>query len=209
MTTLNAEFLFYLPGLIHCTDNLRALKMDLHDIEMWLRESDPTRLDELWANADSARKDGVGDSVHLRGLVEISNHCRRHCLYCGIRQPNLTIQRYRMTRGEILECARTASKLGYGTLVIQSGEDPVIDTEWMRGVILSIKKAASLAVTLSLGERSDEELDAWRDAGADRYLLRFETSNRALSTNGYTLPCPERNPTASPNCIECARWATR
>jgi len=43
-----------------------------------------------------------------------------------------------------------------------------------------IKATTDLAITLSLGERSPRELEMWRDAGADRYLLRFETSNRQL-----------------------------
>jgi biotin synthase len=43
-----------------------------------------------------------------------------------------------------------------------------------------IKEATGLAVTLSLGERTLDELTLWRASGADRYLLRFETSDREL-----------------------------
>jgi len=85
-----------------------------------------------------------------------------------------------MTRDEILDCARQAVQFGYGTVVLQSGEDYGIRAEWMADLIRRIKAETPLAVTLSLGERPDDDLAAWRDAGADRYLLRFETSNRAL-----------------------------
>jgi biotin synthase len=47
-------------------------------------------------------------------------------------------------------------------------------------IITRIKRTTNLAITLSLGERDDDELVAWHQAGADRYLLRFETSNRDL-----------------------------
>ncbi len=146
----------------------------------WLMETDAQRLEELWAMADSVRLRTVGDEVHLRGLIEISNYCARRCGYCGISAQNAQVVRYRMTAAEILDCARQAVTLGYGTVVMQAGEDYGISRNWMADVVRQVKAATPLAVTLSLGERSDEELICWRDAGADRYLLRFETSNRAL-----------------------------
>ena len=149
-------------------------------IQTWLQEEDPDRLEELWTEADRVRRTHVGEEVHLRGLVEISNHCARHCLYCGLRADNRTLIRYRMTRTEILQCALQAEELGYGTIVIQSGEDPGITRKWLCEVIRTVKRETALAVTLSIGERSEEDLRAWREAGADRYLLRFETSDRAL-----------------------------
>ncbi len=130
--------------------------------------------------ADKTRRDEVGDEVHLRGLIEFSNYCCRLCGYCGLRAGNRKIERYRMTKGEILECARQAREFGYGTVVLQSGEDWGIKREWMTGVIEGIKTETGLAVTLSLGEREEEDLITWRKAGADRYLLRFETSNPKL-----------------------------
>jgi biotin synthase len=146
----------------------------------WLRESRPERLQELYSLADTVRKDNVGDGVHLRGLIEISSHCARQCMYCGLRRGNHTLRRYRMTRDEILDCARQAETLGYGTVVMQAGEDPALTTEFISGVVRWIKRETSLAVTLSLGERQDLELQSWRSAGADRYLLRFETSDPEL-----------------------------
>lgn len=150
-------------------------------VEHWLRETDEARLTELWAAADETRRRYVGDAVHLRGLVEVSNYCVRGCTYCGIRAANRGIERYRVSADVILECARKAVEFGYGTLVLQSGEDYGIERDWMAGVLRRIRaETATSAITLSLGERSDEDLAAWREAGADRYLLRFETSDEAL-----------------------------
>ena len=146
----------------------------------WLREDDEARLEPLWRAADEARRRYVGDAVHLRGLAEISNYCVRGCTYCGIRGPNRALERYRMPAEAIVACAHKALEFGYGTLVMQSGEDYGIETGWLADVVARIKAETALAVTLSLGERPDEDLAAWRAAGADRYLLRFETSDERL-----------------------------
>ena len=146
----------------------------------WLREDDPARLDALWAAADQTRRRHVGDEVHLRGLIEISNHCVRTCGYCGLRAGNRLVERYRMSADEILACAHDAEAWGWGTVVMQSGEDYGLKTEWIAGIVRRIKAETDLAVTLSFGERPEADLDAWRAAGADRYLLRFETSDDEL-----------------------------
>jgi biotin synthase len=143
----------------------------------WLRETNPERLVELWQRADETRRRHVGDAVHLRGLVEISNFCVRQCAYCGLRAGNASLARYRMRPDEIFASARQAVKFGYGTVVLQAGEDYGITTDWLTEIVRRIKSETPLAVTLSLGERPDKDLAAWRAAGADRYLLRFETSD--------------------------------
>jgi biotin synthase len=155
----------------------------------WLHESHPTRLQELYQRADAVRQQHVGDAVHLRGLIEISSHCVRQCMYCGLRQANRALQRYRMTREEILNCAREAERLGYGTVVMQAGEDDLLTAEWIAEIVRWIKRETTLAVTLSLGERQPEEFKLWREAGADRYLLRFETSD----TNLFRTIHPQRS----------------
>ncbi len=154
--------------------------MDRRDLIEWLRESDEARLEELWARADATRRVHVGDEVHLRGLIEVSNHCVRRCAYCGINVSNSEVKRYRMSAEEILACARQARELGYGTVVLQAGEDYGLTRGAVADVVRRIKDETGLAVTLSLGERSDEDLRSWRAAGADRYLLRFETSDQEL-----------------------------
>ncbi len=154
--------------------------IDRAGILAWLRETDPSRLSRLYRRADALRRDRVGDAVHLRGLVEISNHCLRRCAYCGIAATNDERPRYRMTKDEILSCAETAQRLGYGSVVLQAGEDYGLTRGWVADVVRAMRASTGLAVTLSLGERPDEDLAAWREAGADRYLLRFETSDPVL-----------------------------
>jgi len=154
--------------------------IDRASILAWLRETDAARLEELWDRADRTRREHVGDEVHLRGLVEFSNHCVRLCGYCGIRRDNDAIRRYRMSEDEILACALQAVRFGYGTVVLQSGEDYGATAAWVAGVVRRLRAETPLAITLSLGERRDEETRLWREAGADRYLLRFETTNQEL-----------------------------
>ncbi len=160
------------------------------EILPWLREERPERLHELYAWADAVRRENVGDAVHLRGLIEISSHCERQCMYCGLRKANRSLERYRMTREEIEQCALTAVQLGYGTVVMQAGEDDALTAQWIAEIVRWIKRETPLSVTLSLGERSKDELKLWRNAGADRYLLRFETSDPYL----YRTIHPQRFP---------------
>jgi len=146
----------------------------------WLKETDENRLLQLWAEADRVRRENVGEAVHLRGLIEISNYCVRRCAYCGLRVERTKLARYRMTSDEVLASAHDAVKFGYGTVVLQAGEDPGWRADEIADVVRRIKSETALAVTLSLGERTPDEWRLWRAAGADRYLLRFETSNRKL-----------------------------
>ncbi|MFH0882909.1 MAG: [FeFe] hydrogenase H-cluster radical SAM maturase HydE [bacterium] len=149
-------------------------------VESCLRETDSGNLQDLWTEADRVRRNSVGDEVHLRGLVEISNHCVRNCLYCGLRVHNRNLPRYRMSANEVIAAASQAKGFGYGTVVLQSGEDPGWTSEAVANLIRAIKQATGLAITLSLGERNPEEYRIWREAGADRVLLRFETSDNRL-----------------------------
>ncbi len=152
-----------------------------HDeILAWLREMDAARLQELWRQADETRRHHVGDAVHLRGLIEFSNRCVRQCGYCGLRAENTALPRYCMSADEILDRAGRATELGYGTLVLQSGEDPALEPEWLAAVVRRITTTTPLAVTLSVGEWPRDALALWREAGADRYLLRFETADETL-----------------------------
>jgi biotin synthase len=157
-----------------------TMELDRSAILGWLTETNEARLEELWREADRVRREHVGDEVHLRGLIEISNHCLRQCHYCGLRAGNLDITRYRMNADEIVAAAKQAAEFGYGTVVLQAGEDEGLTALGVTAIVRRIKAEAGVAVTLSLGERTVEELSAWREAGADRYLLRFETSNTDL-----------------------------
>ncbi|HHY37495.1 MAG TPA: [FeFe] hydrogenase H-cluster radical SAM maturase HydE [Clostridia bacterium] len=135
----------------------------------------------LFAAADEVRRRYVGDEVHLRGIIEFSNHCVRNCHYCGLRAQNRSLPRYRMTEDQIVAVAEAATHLGYiGTIVLQSGEDPAYDGPTLAGVIRKIKKRTGLAVTVSVGDRPREDYALWREAGADRYLLKHETADAEL-----------------------------
>jgi biotin synthase len=160
--------------------NASSDSIDRPGILAWLREEDEARLEELWTRADAIRRARVGDEVHLRGLVEFSNYCIRQCGYCGLRAGNTALSRYRLSADEIMACVREIVSYNYGTVVLQSGEDYGVETAWFSDLIRRIKAETPLAVTLGLGERPEEDLVAWKKAGADRYLLRFETSDMAL-----------------------------
>jgi biotin synthase len=151
-----------------------------NDIEQWLRETDTQQLKALWEAANNVRAKHVGNAVHIRGLLEISNHCVRKCTYCGINKERTTVSRYRMTEEEIMACVHDIVELGYGTVVIQAGEDYGLTKNFIARIVRNIKTNTPLAITLSLSERPQEELQQWKEAGADRYLLRFETSDKNL-----------------------------
>ncbi len=134
----------------------------------------------LFGEADRVRRLHVGHAVHLRGLIEFSNACGRDCHYCGLRRSNKGVQRYRMSTDEIFETARLAAGLGYKSLVMQSGENCQYPVKDMVELLKRIKSELNVAITLSMGEKTREEYAALKEAGADRYLLRFETSSERL-----------------------------
>ncbi len=121
-----------------------------------------------------------GKSIFIRGIVEFSNICKNNCYYCGIRAGNECLERYRLTEEEILECCRAGYEYGFRTFVLQSGEDLSYSTEDICHIVSEIKSEfPDCAVTLSIGEKSREEYAAYKEAGADRYLLRHETADEA------------------------------
>lgn len=130
--------------------------------------------------AVKARKAIYGNTVYIRGLIEISNVCKNDCLYCGIRCSNRNCQRYRLSREDILSCCREGYELGFRTFVLQGGEDPAFTDDVLCELVQSIKaEHPECAVTLSLGERSTKSYELLKHAGADRYLLRHETADAA------------------------------
>ncbi|MDD3225491.1 MAG: [FeFe] hydrogenase H-cluster radical SAM maturase HydE [Clostridium sp.] len=164
--------------------NIEAIKRaeltaDLTKKELIDILNDDTCKDFLFKTSDRVRKKYVGDEVHLRGLIEFSNICKRNCMYCGLRRENEKIKRYRLMPDEIIELARKGAGYGYKTFVLQSGEDDYYTIDRMKYIISSIKKF-DVAVTISIGEKSFEEYKAYREAGADRYLIRIETTDKDL-----------------------------
>ena len=147
------------------------------DIEYLLTTSDPIAIDRLKEEACRVRNEVYGRRVFMRGLIEISNHCKNNCQYCGIRR-DAKCRRYRLSKEQILDCCRTGYRLGFRTFVMQGGEDVWFTDEVMCDIVETVKREFSdCAVTLSLGERGRESFRRLRDAGADRYLLRHETAD--------------------------------
>lgn len=140
---------------------------------------DDSNNDWLFSLADKTRKEYVGDEVHLRGLIEFSNICKRQCKYCGLRCEDKFIDRYRISKENIISYAEHAVNMGYKTIVLQSGEDEYYNTDLMCEIIEGIKKLG-VALTLSIGEKTYEEYKEFKEAGADRYLIRIETTDKTL-----------------------------
>lgn len=140
---------------------------------------DDSNNDWLFSLADKTREEYVGDEVHLRGLIEFSNICKRQCKYCGLRCEDKYIDRYRISKEDIISYAEHAVNMGYKTIVLQSGEDEYYNTDLMCEIIAGIKKLG-VALTLSIGEKTYEEYKAFKEAGADRYLIRIETTDKTL-----------------------------
>jgi biotin synthase len=150
------------------------------DIVFLLSLNDPLDVKLLYQKADEVRKEYCGDYVHLRGIIEFSNYCDQHCLYCGLRLHNTGLERYRMTKEEIINAAHFIYESGIRTIVLQSGEDHKFECKDIEEIITAIKKDLDVAITLSTGEREFYDYKRWKDAGADRYLLKHETANPKL-----------------------------
>ena len=169
--------------------------MDYNDILYYLHldssiVSHQQELDELFAKANRIKLANRGNKVFFRGLIEVSNICNKDCFYCGIRKSNLNVSRYQLQEDIILKEAQFALDSGYGSVVLQAGER--VDDNFrhlITRVIKDIKrlkstkgtfgeKTSSLGITLSLGEQPIDVYKEWYDAGAHRYLLRIESSNK-------------------------------
>lgn len=154
----------------------RSLSVD--EYERLIAGRTPELAEELARRAVAERKRVWGTKVFVRGLIEVSSHCVNDCYYCGIRRSNKQAARYRLSPERILACAEEGYGLGFRTFVLQGGEDPWFSDERLCDIVASIRSAhPDCAVTLSMGERSRASYQALHDAGAERYLLRHETSN--------------------------------
>ncbi|HQI02013.1 MAG TPA: [FeFe] hydrogenase H-cluster radical SAM maturase HydE [Deltaproteobacteria bacterium] len=159
---------------------IEGAELDRDEIVRLLSARDGEEKEALYKAADEVRKACVGDEIYLRGIIEFSAYCRRNCHYCGLRAQNRDIHRYRIPDEEILSRAKLLKERSCTTVVLQSGEDAYYNTERLCRIIRRIKDETALAITLSIGERSYGEYEAFREAGAERYLLRHETASREL-----------------------------
>jgi biotin synthase len=158
-------------------------ELSKQDIIRLLSITDKAEQDALIQKAYSVKASAIGTKVYLRGLIEFSNQCKKNCFYCGIRSGNQKVERYSMTDEEILQVVELAKKNQFTGIVLQGGEIQSPEfTNRITGLLIKIKKATNpdFRITLSLGEQSLETYQQWLDAGAQRYLLRIETSSEAL-----------------------------
>ncbi|MFA5200475.1 MAG: [FeFe] hydrogenase H-cluster radical SAM maturase HydE [Candidatus Omnitrophota bacterium] len=153
---------------------------DLKDLEQVLFLTQKGQLDELFSFADKVRKEFCGDGVLLRGIIEFSNFCSQECFYCGLNKSNHKLKRYRMSKNELIEAVNYLAFCNIKTLVLQSGQEDNLDALWLKDIILEIKSKFNIAITLSVGEKSLDEYRIWKQAGADRYLLKIETFDKKL-----------------------------
>lgn len=154
--------------------------LSLEEYAILVQGRTPEAMEYISEKARRIRKEIYGTSVYVRGLIEFTNLCRNNCLYCGIRRSNHHCDRYRLRKDEILECCAAGYELGFRTFVLQGGEDAYWSDEILCGLIRQIKERyPDCALTLSIGERSRDSYQNLYDAGADRYLLRHETADKA------------------------------
>jgi biotin synthase len=145
-----------------------------------LNTDEPEAMSRLFRSADEVRQAWVGSEIFLRGIIEFSNYCTRSCLYCGLRRENRLLNRYRMNKDDILAAAREIKKHRIPTLVLQSGEDPFFTGPEIAQLVEAVKRDTGMIITLSIGERSFNDYRDFRNAGADRYLLKHETADENL-----------------------------
>jgi biotin synthase len=150
------------------------------DLVRILRSESESETAQLLAFADEVRRNWAGPGILLRGIVEFSSFCRNACAYCGLNRNNLKLTRYRMEPEEILDTAAEIHAAGLRTVVLQSGEDDQMETGWLSDLIRRIKSRFDTAVTLAVGERPREDYREWKAAGADRYLLKIESTDPKL-----------------------------
>jgi biotin synthase len=167
---------------------LEKISFTKQDIVTLLSATDPEETELIRSKAHQVLIDNCRSTVWLRGLVEFSNHCINDCNYCGIRKSNTAVERYILTKEEILESARFCVRAGYGSIVLQSGErrderfisfvEDVIRT--IKNETVSADLPKGLGVTLAVGEQIEDSYERFFDAGAHRYLLRIETTSPVL-----------------------------
>ncbi|PKN72889.1 MAG: [FeFe] hydrogenase H-cluster radical SAM maturase HydE [Candidatus Cloacimonetes bacterium HGW-Cloacimonetes-3] len=159
------------------------IKPDRAEVLRLLSVTDKAELTQLFQRAYEVKKQFVGTKVYFRGIVELSNVCKKNCYYCGIRSGNSDVERFTLSKDEAVTSALWAYDQQYGSVVIQSGErDDAQFVDFIEDIVSTIREKSNheLGITLSLGEQSEETYKRWYAAGAHRYLLRIETSNREL-----------------------------
>lgn len=175
---MQRQFMQTLVEIIDQIKNEQTIQRE--QLQTLLTTTDEQAISYLRDTARKVADDIYGKQVFIRGLIEFTNYCKNDCIYCGIRRSNPNAQRYRLTEEEILSCCANGYELGFRTFVLQGGEDPYFSDERICDIVAKIKQDyPDCAVTLSIGEKDKASYQAFYDAGADRYLLRHETADKA------------------------------
>ena len=141
-------------------------KAEIKELKKYLKEKAREKADKIF-----------GKYIFMRGLIEFTNYCKNDCIYCGIRKSNKNAERYRLNKKEILECCKVGYDIGFRTFVLQGGEDNFFNIERITNIVKAIKKEfPDCALTLSIGEKEEEYYKELKNNGANRFLLRHETS---------------------------------
>jgi biotin synthase len=165
------------------SDLLNNKPLTKEQLVQLLAINNPDEHEALLQHGLNTKAASVGRIVYLRGLIELTNKCAKNCYYCGIRAGNTLVDRYFLSDEAVLQAAEFAHKNHFGSLVIQTGElsGPIFAAQIERLLKLIHRNTNNeLTITLSCGEQSPEVYQQWKEAGASRYLLRIEASNRRL-----------------------------
>ena len=163
--------------LIFLIDKLSTTSLSENEFTKLLQNKNLV-LQYAQTKANKIRQENFSNKIYIRALIEISNYCKNACFYCGINCKNPNVKRYRLSEEEIIDCCKIAYELGFRTFVLQGGEDLFFTDEKICKILKLIKTSyPDCAITLSLGEKSKESYALFKNAGADRYLLREETAN--------------------------------
>lgn len=152
--------------------------LEKEEFKYLIENFDKDTSEYLFSLAQTTSQEYFQKEVYIRGLIEFTNYCKNDCYYCGIRRSNKNVSRYRLNKEEILSCCQNGYELGFRTFVLQGGEDPAFTDEIMVDIIKDMREGyPDCAITLSVGEKSYDQYQAYYEAGANRFLLRHETAN--------------------------------
>lgn len=152
-------------------------KLSLEEIDFLVNLSSKEDLDLLFRKSLGIKNLYLGRYKNKIASIEFSNYCENNCLYCNLREEGISTERFRRTPEEILNIISCVVKENITNIILQSGSDSYYDTDMISYLIYRIKKDFNLEITLDLVQRGFDEYRAWKFAGADNYLLKFNTAN--------------------------------
>src|SRR4051795_1546010 len=135
---------------------------------------------QLHEQAAAVARQHFGNKVFVRSVVEISNHCRENCQYCGMRRDNRDLRRYRFRVDELADLIINHRPSSVTDINLQSGEDPVAVREVAIPLIKLIREKTPLGVSVCLGSLNESLYSELQDAGASIYIIKFETGTPEL-----------------------------